>query len=256
MTNLNNGQPYTFKVRARNSVGPGAASTASASVTPATVPDAPTSLSATAGNGRVPLSWTAPASTGGAAITRYEYELNGSNTWTTTGSTNTTHTVGGLNNGQSYSFRVRARNRVGPGAPSASRSATPTATLGAPDAPTGLSATAGNRQVRLSWVQPSGGAAVTRYEYEQDGAGTWTSTGGTATSYTVRTLTNGQSYTFRVRAVNSIGESGESNQATATPSAVTAPPEPEPVPALPLLGQLLLASLLLGAGRFVLRPQR
>ena len=49
----------------------------------------------------------------------------------------------------------------------------------------------------LSWVQPSGGAALTHYEYEQDNSGTWTSTGGPAPSYTVMGLTNGQTYTFR-----------------------------------------------------------
>ena len=76
------------------------------------------------------------------------------------------------------------------------------------------------------------------------GSGTWTSTGSTATNYTVTGLTNGTAYTFRVRAVNSIGESDASTEATATPSPDPDPdpePEPEPVPALPLLGQLLLA---------------
>ncbi len=60
-------------------------------------------------------------------------------------------------------------------------------------------------------------------------------------------LTNGTAYTFRVRAVNSIGESDASTEATATPSPDPDPdpePEPEPVPALPLLGQLLLALVL------------
>ena len=42
-------------------------------------------------------------------------------------------------------------------------------------------------------------------------------------------LTNGTAYTFRVRAVNSIGESDASTEATATPS-----PDPDPVQARPL----------------------
>ena len=57
------------------------------SVTPATVPGAPTGLSATARNQQVDLSWTAPASNGGAAITDYEYEQNSDWTWTSTGGT-------------------------------------------------------------------------------------------------------------------------------------------------------------------------
>ena len=83
------------------------------------------------------------------------------------------------------------------------------------------------------------------------GSGTWTSTGSTATNYTVTGLTNGTAYTFRVRAVNSIGESDASTEATATPSPDPDPdpePEPEPVPALPLLGQLLLALVLRNTG--------
>ena len=63
-------------------------------------PGEPTSLSATPGDGQVTLSWTAPASAGGADITGYEYEQNGSGTWTATGATATSHTVTGLTNGQ------------------------------------------------------------------------------------------------------------------------------------------------------------
>ena len=189
-------------MRAVNSVGESTASAASSSVTPATVPGAPTGLSATAGNQQVALSWTAPTSNGGATITDYEYSQNGSATWTSTGGTATSYTVRNLTNGQSYSFRVRAVNRVGESTASTASSSVTPATV--PGAPTGLSATVGNQQVELSWTAPSsnGGATILRYEYEQDLSGTWTSTGGTATSYTVRNLTNGQSYTFRVRAVN------------------------------------------------------
>ena len=226
VTGLTNGQPYRFRVRALNSVGAGAASAASPNITPATEPDAPTGLSATVSDQRVDLIWTAPASNGGATITYYEYELDFSGTWTSTGGTATSYTVTGLTNGQSYTFRVRAVNRVGAGAASGSQSATPTSTVVAPDTPTDLSATPGNRQVMLSWVQPSGGAALTHYEYEQDGSGTWTSTGSKAPSYTVTGLTNGQSYTFKVRAVNSAGPSAASGSRTATPT-TTEPEAPE-----------------------------
>ena len=237
--NLTNGQPYRFRVRAVNRVGAGAASAASPNVTPATEPDAPTGLSATVSDQRVDLMWTAPASNGGATILRYEYELDFSGTWISTGGPATSTTVRNLTNGQSYTFRVRAVNRVGAGAASGSQSATPTSTLVAPDTPFGLSATPGNRQVRLSWVQPSGGAALTHYEYEQDGSGTWISTGGTAPSHTVTGLTNGQFYTFRVRAVNSAGASAASGSRTATPT-TTEPEAPESLSATPGDGQVTL----------------
>ena len=237
--NLTNGQPYRFRVRAVNSVGAGAASAASPNVTPATEPDAPTGLSATVSDQRVDLMWTAPASNGGATILRYEYELDFSGTWISTGGPATSTTVRNLTNGQPYTFRVRAVNRVGAGVASGSQSATPTSTLVAPDTPFGLSATPGNRQVRLSWVQPSGGAALTHYEYELDGSGTWISTGGTAPSHTVTGLNNGQTYTFRVRAVNSAGASAPSGSRTATPT-TTEPEAPESLSATPGDGQVTL----------------
>ena len=96
----------------------------------------------------------------------------------------------------------------------------------APDTPYSLSATPGNQKVMLGWVQPSGGAAVTHYEYEQDGLGTWTSTGGKATSYTVTGLTNGQIYTFRVRAANSAGQSVKGGAGDHRGSGAASPPNP------------------------------
>ena len=121
------------------------------------------------------LSWVQPS--GGAAVTHYEYELDGSDTWTSTGGPATNYTVRTLTNGQTYTFRVRAVNSAGPSTATAQRSAAPRAT--APDAPTGLSATPGNEQVTLRWRAPAndGGDPITDYEYEQNSDGTWTSTG-------------------------------------------------------------------------------
>ena len=77
------------------------------------VPGAPTNLTAVGGNGEVVLSWDAPASDGGAAITDYEYRIDGRNPWISIGSTLTTHTATGLVNGTAYTFEVRAVNAVG-----------------------------------------------------------------------------------------------------------------------------------------------
>ena len=92
---------------------------------------------------------------------------------------------------------------------------------GAPGAPSGLTATGGDKQVDLAWGPPSndGGSPVLRYEYRvmQAGAGfsQWTriSGGAGARSHTVTDLANGTSYTFEVRAVNAVGE-GPSATAT------------------------------------------
>ena len=96
-------------------------------------PGAPTNVIATPGNAQVTLSWSAPASDGRAAISRYEYKqetTRGGNLgrWTTTGGTGTTYTVAGLTNGTTYYFQVRAVNRVGDGPASVEASTTPALT--------------------------------------------------------------------------------------------------------------------------------
>lgn len=89
--------------------------------------------------------------------------------------------------------------------------------LTAPAAITDLTAQSNNASVDLAWSAPAnGGSAITDYEYRVDG-GTWTSTGSTATNYTVTGLTNHTSYTFEVRAVNAIGNAATSNVATEAP---------------------------------------
>ena len=90
-------------------------------------PGAPRNLMAVGGDGEVVLTWDAPASDGGAAITDYEYRINGRNPWISIGSTETTHTVTGLVNGAAYTFEVRAVNRIGKSRASNQTEATPVA---------------------------------------------------------------------------------------------------------------------------------
>ena len=231
---LTNGTAYTFRVRAVNAAGGGEPS-AAVSATPATVPGAPMALAAMPRDGRVDLSWAAPSSDGGLAISRYEVEVDGSGTWTSTGNTSTTYTVGGLTNGTTYRFRVRAVSDSGPGAASSSIATAPTATARAPDVPRALTATPADSAVTLSWIAPfsDGGAALLRYEVERDGDGTWTSTGNTSATYTAGGLTNGTSYRFRVRAVNSEGAGPATSAASAVPTTtVTSRAAPVLLPAM------------------------
>ncbi len=71
VTGLTNGTAYTFTVTATNATGTGAASAASNSVTPVTVPGAPTIGTVTADNAQASVPFTAPASNGGSTITSY-----------------------------------------------------------------------------------------------------------------------------------------------------------------------------------------
>ncbi|MCM0755717.1 autotransporter domain-containing protein [Desulfovibrio aminophilus] len=80
-------------------------------------PGAPTIGAATAGDHQATVSFTAPASTGGAAITSYTVTASpGGNTGTGAASP---ITVSGLTNGTSYTFTVTATNSAGTGPASA-----------------------------------------------------------------------------------------------------------------------------------------
>ena len=221
LDNLTPRRSHTFDVRAVNAVGPGAMATVMATPTGAVQPpSAPQNLTVTVGNQMLTLAWTAPMYDGGASITDYEYEMDGSGTWVSAG-LDETEAVTGLRNGQSYAFRVRAVNSEGAGEPSASMSGIPAGQV--PSMPQMLTATVGDMMVVLSWTAPAsdGGPSIIRYEYNVDGGGTWMSTGQETTA-TVTGLTNGQTYTFGVRAVNDAG-----NGAMAT---VDATPMGAPVP--------------------------
>jgi hypothetical protein len=92
-------------------------------------------------------------------------------------------------------------------------------TRSAPAAPAGLTATAGNRQVRLTWTASSGAVSYNVYRGPAPGAERTTpiATGVTGTSYTNTGLTNGATYYYKVAAVNAAGTSPLSNEASAKP---------------------------------------
>ena len=121
VTGLTNGTEYTFTVTATNSAGTGSASSASSSVTPATVPGAPAIGVVTAGDGQVTVSFTAPSSNGGAAITGYTVISNPGGI-TATGSSSPI-IVTGLTNETPYTFTVTATNNAGTGSASAASAA-------------------------------------------------------------------------------------------------------------------------------------
>ncbi len=94
-----------------------------------------------------------------------------------------------------------------------------------PPAPAGLAATPGNAQVTLSWNASSGASSYNvKRATTSGGPYTTIASGVTSTSLANSGLTNGTTYFYVVSAVNSSGESGNSNQASATPQATQTPP--------------------------------
>jgi hypothetical protein len=182
------------------------------------VPGMPTQVVAAAGDRSATVTWQAPVSNGGGAITNYviQFSGNGGGTWTTVNraaSPATAATATGLVNGTNYVFRVAAVNSAGAGGYSLiSNSVRPAARIATPASPTGVVANAGNGRVTLRWNAPAsnGGSAITRYAVQSstDGGRTWETAAipaSTRTSASVTGLNNGTQYVFRVAAVNAAG---------------------------------------------------
>jgi titin len=99
-------------------------------------------------------------------------------------------------------------------------------TATAPSSPQGVTATAGNTTVQLSWTPPTstGGSPITGYNiYRGTAANAEASTpiasNLTTTSYTDTALTNATTYYYKITALNSIGPSAPSAETSATPQA-------------------------------------
>ena len=210
VTGLTKGTTYTFAVRAVN--GAGSTESDSRSVTIIGQPAAPDSFTAVAGDEQVWLGWRSPAD---FTISGYEYrqkegtgdfdvwqKIPGSRSGTTF------HIVTGLSNDTSYTFQVRAANAAGESDASREQPATPAAASPAPGVPEGFAARqTGVGHVELTWVASSNPLNVNGYEFRQDN-GSWTTISGSdsrTVSHSVTGLTQGVTYTFRVRAKNSAG---------------------------------------------------
>lgn len=206
VTGLTNGVSYTFTVTATNSVGEGAASAASNSVTPVAPQTITFGNPGTQNFGTTP-TLTATTSAGGGYPVSFTSSTTGVCTITTGGQL-TFLTVG--------SCTINA-DQAGDGSYLAADQVSQTFTVAAvvPGAPTAATATAGDTQASVAFVAPTntGGATITGYTVTTHTAGANPAPApvNSAGSPTVITgLTNGQEYTFTVTATNSAGEGAAS----------------------------------------------
>ena len=154
---LSKGISYSFTAIAINSVGEGAASRSSNSVMVKGVPDAPTSVSASAGDGNATVTWSAPGSNGGSAVTGYTVTVTpGSNQVKIDFARTTEATIDRLSNGIEYTFTVSATNEIGDSSESRSSNAvTPSARVTTPGNPTSVTASGGDGKATVTWSVPS-----------------------------------------------------------------------------------------------------
>jgi len=93
-----------------------------------------------------------------------------------------------------------------------------------PPVPTGLTATAGNAQVALTWNASSGAASYYVKRSTTSGSGYAQIATPAAANYTDTGLTNGTKYYYVISAYNSAGQSSNSSEVSVTPMAPAGPP--------------------------------
>ena len=227
MVGLTAGTTYTFTVIATSyyfsDSAPSSPSNSITTTSPTTAPGAPTSITATSTSATTAnVSFTEPASNGGATITSYTATSSpGGITGTISQAGSGTIAMTGLTAGTAYTFTVTATNSAGTSV--ASSASNSTTTVGAPSSPTSVVATAtGKRSATVSFAAPAsnGGSAITSYRATSTPGGiTQILTQATGGTFNFDGLQPSTAYTFAVTATNAIGTSGAatSNSVTTTP---------------------------------------
>ncbi|KRY50894.1 Twitchin [Trichinella britovi] len=167
----------------------------------------------------IKLEWNPPDDDGGSEIIGYAMEIQefGSPVWEKIRDyiPSTSYTVKGLDEGRQYLFRVRAENMIGLGEPLHSVPMTAKPSYDVPGAPSAPEVTGyDNTYISLKWNPPrsDGGSPITEYiveKHEKKGGGDWSpcyTSHSTSCECVVKNLVPGESYQFRVRAVNLAGE--------------------------------------------------
>ena len=216
---------YYFRVRAHTAAGDSDYTNVASAMSGPPAPPAPSDLTAAAvSNSQINLAWVDNSTT--EDDFRIYRSTNGVNFyWYYTVAANvTTYSDTGRAAATTYYYRVTALNTGGESVPSNTASAT---TLGAPAAPSNLTATAvSSTQINLSWTDNSSDEDGFKIYRATDGVNFafYATVGANVTSRSNTNLTAGTPYYYRVLAYNAGGTSDYSNTASATTFSVPAAP--------------------------------
>jgi hypothetical protein len=125
---LDDSTTLTFEVKSQGVIAVGAGRLTIGSgpnPNPPTPTPAPTSAAATAGNGEATVTWQAPASQGSFPVSNYQVQSTPGSRGCVVPVMATSCRIGGLVNGRSYTFQVRALNGGGWGSWATTASVTP-----------------------------------------------------------------------------------------------------------------------------------
>jgi len=203
---LENGQEYTFRVRAENAAGFSLWSAPSAAEHPLRAPNAPLIGSAqrTGLSSSLTVDWMTPANNGDP-ISRYEIRISTGGSNFTNDPNATAFQWSGLTDGELVSFEVRARNRAGWG--DWSLPSNQIQSCAAPDPVNNVAAVRGDRQARVTWSEPDdNGCGITGYTITSN-TGVPRNVGGSNLQYDFDQLLNATTYDFTIRATNELGTS-------------------------------------------------